>query len=165
MIAWLKVLHIASLAIWCGGLLVLPAIFARRRKLEVGPDLWELHRFTRTVFVGITSPAAFVAIATGTALIFAREVFTVWFALKLLAVGALAGLHVRAGYVIGRIFEEGGTYAGWRQLVGQSATVVVITGILWLVLAKPVLDFDVLPDWFHQPGGLQSASERLIPIP
>ena len=165
MIAWLKVLHIASLAIWCGGLLVLPMLFARRRGLEQGPDLWDLHRFTRTVFVAITSPAAFVAIGSGIALIFAREVFTVWFAFKMLAVGVLTGVHVRAGYVIGRVFEPNHGFAAWRRVAGQGTALAAIAGILWLVLAKPDLDFAVLPDWFHQPGGLQSASERLIPIP
>lgn len=164
MIVWLKLLHIASLVLWCAGLLVVPMLFARRHTLD-GPDLWELHRFARIVYVRIASPAAFAAIGTGTALIFAREVFSLWFALKLLAVGALTGIHVRTGFVIGRVFMPQGAYSPLQRAVMQSATVVVITGILWLVLAKPALDVSVLPDWVRQPGGLRSAFERLIPIP
>jgi protoporphyrinogen IX oxidase len=165
MIEWLKIVHIATLVVWCGGLLVLPGLFAQRPVGHEGPALWRLQRFARDGYTKIVSPAALVAIGSGTALIFAREVFTVWFALKLLAVGALAGIHVRAGYLIMDVFEKGGDYAHWRRIVTQVATVMVIVAILYLVLAKPNVDFEILPDWFHQPGGLRSASEMLMPIP
>jgi putative membrane protein len=163
--AWLKFVHISGLTLWCAGLLVLPVLFRQRRRGDSGHSLWRLQRFARAVFIRLVSPAAFLAIGTGTALIFTREVFTVWFALKLVAVGVLVGLHVRAGYLVVEVYKPTGTFPLWRQAAMQSTASVAMLAVLYLVLAKPDLDFDVLPDWFHEPGGLSSASERLMPIP
>lgn len=165
MIVGLKILHVASLAVWCAGLLVLPGLFALRPAGHEGPRLWRLQRFARAVFIRFASPAAFVAIGSGTALVFAREVFDAWFALKLLAVGLLAILHVRAGFVIVGVFRRGGAYAPWRAATAEGATALVVAAILALVLAKPAVDLGTLPAWTTEPGGLQSFAERFVPIP
>jgi protoporphyrinogen IX oxidase len=164
MIVWLKSLHIVALIVWCAGLLVLPSLYAMRNRMRE-PKLHELHRMARAVFINITSPAAFVAVVAGTALIFLRDVFTVWMALKLLAVGVLVALHVREGYVLLNLFERDGRYARWRQVVATSSTVTVIAAILWLVLAKPHFDVRDAPDWMLRPGGLQSLLETMMPMP
>ena len=96
MILWLKILHIATLSVWCAGLVGLPLLYARRPVVAEGGPLFELQAFTRFLFVTLVSPAAFLAIGSGTALIFLRETFTLWFAAKLLAVGVLALLHLDA---------------------------------------------------------------------
>ena len=46
---------------------VLPLLFWQRRSVVDMADLERLHRITRFVYVAMTSPAAFVAIGTGTA--------------------------------------------------------------------------------------------------
>lgn len=165
MIVGLKTLHIASLVVWCAGLLVLPSLFALRPAGNEGPRLWRLQRFARTVFIRFVSPAAFVAIGSGTALVFARAVFDPWFTLKLAAVGLLTLLHMRAGFVIVRVFRDGGSYAPWRSALAQGGTVLVIVAILVLVLAKPPVDLARLPAWMSEPGGLQSFIESFVPIP
>jgi protoporphyrinogen IX oxidase len=164
MIAWTKAFHIAALTIWCAGLLMLPTVYARRTGLR-GEPLHELHRFARALFINVASPAAFVAVIAGIGLIFLREVFTVWMALKLLAVGVLVGLHVRQGYIILHLFEPNRRYARWRQHLAVAGTLSAIAAILILVLAKPHFDVERLPDWLLRPGGLQSLLETMIPIP
>lgn len=164
MIAWTKAVHIAGLMVWCAGLILLPSVFFRRNGL-CGEELHELHRLARAVFVGITSPAAFIAVVAGISLIFLREVFTLWMAFKLLAVGALVVIHVLNGYTLRHVFESDQNYSRWLQLLATTATICVIGGVLWLVLAKPPLDLALLPEWLHRPGGLQSLLETIIPIP
>ncbi len=163
MIAWTKAVHIVALCIWCAGLLVLPAIYFRRRHLR-GPELHDLHRFARVVFINITSPAAFVTVIAGTALIFLRDVFTVWMAFKLVAVGALVIVHLRMGHVILSLYDPGGNFARWRQVAATITTLSAITAILFLVLAKPVIEPGLAPEWVR-PGGLQSLLETISPIP
>jgi len=165
MIAWLKSVHIAAMMVWCGGLLLLPSIYRQRDQLEDKESLHDLHRFTRALFINVTSPAAFVAVAAGTALIFMRDAFTVWMMFKLSAVGALVALHVRLGYVILHLFDPGSRYACWRQVASTTATLVVILTILWLVLAKPEIGLAGLPAWMREPGGLQSLLETMSPMP
>lgn len=164
MIAWLKAAHIVALIIWCAGLLMLPSIYVHRQSATSAEGLFHLQRFARATFVVIASPAAFVAVATGTVLIFAREVFTEWMAFKLAAVGVLVLLHVRAGFVVLRLFEPDRRFARWRQALATTATVATISVILWLVLAKPMVDLEGAPRWL-EPGGLQSLLETIIPIP
>ena len=44
MTTFLKFVHLAAIAIWSGGLIVLPFLFWQRRAFEAGPDLDRLHR-------------------------------------------------------------------------------------------------------------------------
>ena len=162
MIALTKAIHIAALIVWCAGLLVVPMIYVRRNGLR-GEPLHELHRFARSLFIQIMSPAAFVAVVAGTLLIFLRDVFTVWMALKFVAVGVLVGFHLRQGYIILHLFEPGGSYARWRQYVTTGSTVSAIIAVLLLVLAKPRIDIELPP--MLRPGGLQSLLETIIPMP
>jgi uncharacterized membrane protein len=161
-VVWLKAAHIAALVLWCGCLIVIPGLFAKRHGLEHDQTRYDLQRLTRFLFVAVASPAAFVAIGTGTALIFARDVFTVWFALKLLVVGGLVTLHVRHGFVILHVFKPSGKYRWWRNITATGLTLGLVGAILWLVLEKPAIELAPLPDWLHQPGGLRTNVEDLI---
>jgi uncharacterized membrane protein len=163
--AALKALHILSLVIWCGGLLAIPTLFRQRGRLAEGRSLNELHRTIRGVFVGVTSPAAAIAVGSGTGLVFVGEVFTPWMFLKLAAVAMLVTLHVRAGFVLLHLFKPPGRYARWRQVAATTATGGVLVAILLLVLAKPRLGTDFLPRWMTEPGGLQSLSSTIVPMP
>jgi uncharacterized membrane protein len=99
----LKFVHLAAIAVWSGGLLVLPFLFWQRATVAAGPDLDRLHRLTRFVYVGMTSPAAVVAIGSGTALIFLKPPFRVVFPED----GPRhrhVMLHVLAGLVLGHLF-------------------------------------------------------------
>jgi protoporphyrinogen IX oxidase len=164
MIAWLKAIHILALIVWCAGLLVLPGLFARRSRLN-RRDAIELNRFTRTLYIAITSPAAFAAVVAGTTLLFMRDVFTTWMMLKLVAVGLLVVIHMRAGYVLLSVFEPEGEYAPWRRWVMMCVTIAVIGVILVLILDKPVIEHAAVPQWLREPGGLQSLVETIRPMP
>ena len=108
----LKFVHLAAIALWSGGLVALPFLFWQRRTLEAGLDLDRLHRVARLVYVELTSPAAFVAIASGTVLIFQQSTFTEWFSVKMMLVAIMAMLHVVAGLVLAQLFLPEGRF-GW----------------------------------------------------
>lgn len=151
----LKFVHIATIAVWAAGLIVLPYLFWQRRLFAVGPELDRLHRVTRFVYVGLTSPAAFVAIGTGTALIFLQSTFREWFTLKMALVSAMAMLHVVAGLVAMRVFAPDGRF-GSRSFVALTALyLVLIVAILWVVLAKPVIDSAQFAPGLFEPGRLE----------
>lgn len=165
MIVVLKSLHIMAIIVWCGGLLVLPGLFGQRSLVSGREATVELQRAVRRIFIHVTSPAAFVAVVAGTFLLFAREVFTSWMMLKLLAVGLLVIIHIRAGFLILNLFEPRGHYAQWRRWAITVATLAVIAAILLLVLGKPGIELGELPPWMRQPGGLQSLFEIIRPMP
>jgi uncharacterized membrane protein len=160
----LKFVHIATIALWAGGLLVLPYLFWQRRLLGAGPELDRLHRVTRFVYVVMTSPAAFVAIGTGTALIFLQSTFREWFTLKMVLVGAMVMLHVVAGLVAVRVFEPDGRF-GARSCVALTCTyLVLIVAILWVVLAKPPIDSAELAPGLFEPGALAPLIRQIFGV-
>ena len=165
MTAWLKAVHIIAIAFWCGSLFVIPGLFAQRGERPHGPDLYRLQTLTRAVYTYVASPSAFIAVATGTGLIFVQNVFTPWFALKLAFVGALVILHVRHGFVILHLYEKDRRYAVWRNVVALTAVTGIATAILTIVLTKPNLDLTRLPAFLREPGALQSLSDAMIPMP
>lgn len=164
MIAWTKAIHIIALTVWCGGLLVLPGLFVRRKALT-GVELHRLHHFTRVVFIRVISPAAFLTVIAGIALIFLQDAFTLWMIAKLFVVGTLAVIHIREGFLVLNLFKPAGRYSRAQQVIATAATVSVIAAILWLVLAKPPLGLPALPRWATEPGGLYSVLESLMPTP
>ena len=166
----LKFMHLAAIALWSGGLIALPLLFWQRRALEAGVDLDRLHRITRLVYVELTSPAAFIAIGSGTALIFLQATFQEWFSLKMVLVGIMAMLHVVAGLVLLQLFLPDGRFSWLSYLALTSAYIVVITAIIWIVLAKPHIDANQFAVQLFEPGGLgrwlhQSFGEIRMPTP
>lgn len=162
-VVWLKLLHVTALSIWAGGILLMPVLLGQRAAAGEGNALHRLHAFARFAYIRVISPAAFLAIASGVALIFAREVYTPWFALKLLFVGMLVALHVWTGLLVGSIFDEGGRFAPWRVGTSLFALCAVMTAIFYLVLDKPVIPLAALPADLLEPGGLYRLANRLIP--
>lgn len=100
MIAWLKFIHVGAIAIWMAGLIGLPGLYVQRTHVADDDQLFRLQRMVRFAFLRLVSPDAFVAVATGIGLIFARAVFEPWLSAKLALVGALALIHTLVGLVM-----------------------------------------------------------------
>ncbi|WP_034855297.1 CopD family protein [Sinorhizobium sojae] len=162
MIIAIKLLHIATIALWAGGLVSLPVLYVQRARVRDNEALYRLQMMVRFAYVALISPAAFVAIATGTMLIFGQQTFAGWFSLKLFFVSVLAALHVLTGLVIIRLFREGETYPIWRFLLTTVGTSAVVLAILFVVLAKPTIDAGAVLAVF-EPGGLRRLVRAVSP--
>jgi putative membrane protein len=149
----LKFVHIVAIALWSVGILCLPFLYVQRRGLA-GDDLHRLHNFTRFLYIRLVSPAAFVAIAFGIALIFVQATFQPWFSVKLALVGLLVIIHVMNGLMILRLFEPGQSYPFWRFVVVTLLTTSVIAGILIVVLGRPEWSPEGWVDTLFAPGAL-----------
>lgn len=153
MIALAKFVHIAAIAIWAAGVVSLPGLYVQRTHVEDRDALLRLQRLVRFAYVAIISPAAFLAVLTGTALIFLRQTFEPWFSVKLAFVGVLAVFHVLTGLVVIRLFREGEVYPVWRFVMATVLSGGVVVTIFFVVLAKPAIDLAFL-DVLSEPGGL-----------
>jgi protoporphyrinogen IX oxidase len=159
---FLKLVHLATIAVWSGGLLVLPLLFWQRRLVTHVDELESLHRTTRFVYVVLTSPAAFVAIGSGTALIFLQTTFREWFSLKMVLVGAMAMLHVLAGLTAVSVFAPGGRFGRAAFIALTSLYLVLIVAVLWVVLAKPGIDANDFVPHLFEPGVLGDRLRQLF---
>ena len=145
-----KALHIAALLLWCAGLLALPLVLERHRSDESQARYARLRLFTHYGYIAVVTPAAVLAIAAGTALIWMRGVFVPWMFVKLLAVGALVALHVFVGHTVLLMSERRGAHTPPPMWPVVLAAGIVMLAILLLVLGKPVLP-DLAPDWLRTP--------------
>jgi putative membrane protein len=157
---WFKFVHVASIALWSAGLIALPFLYLQRKGLEDGA-LHRLHGFTRFVYVNIVSPSAFVAIGSGTVLIFLMGTYEAWFSAKLLAVSVMTGIHIFSGLMILKLFEPGRAYPLWRFSMVMPLTLLTIATILILVLGKPRLEWPGFLAELFVPGQL---GELLAPF-
>ncbi|KKB10159.1 hypothetical protein VE26_00430 [Devosia chinhatensis] len=161
MVTWLKFIHVAGIALWSAGLIALPFLYMQRRGLE-DDALHKLHGFTRFFYVSLMSPAAFVAIGSGTALIFLMATYETWFSAKLFAVSVMTGIHIFSGLMILRLFEPGRDYPAWRFMLVMPLTLLTVSSILILVLGKPEMAWpEPLADFFA-PGRLGELAEPFI---
>lgn len=151
MIAAIKLLHIAALSIWCAGLVGLPLLLARHEESDDQEDYARLRLLTHQAYIRVVTPAAVIAIALGTALIFLRSVFVPWMFAKLVLVGALVLLHGWIGHVTVNVGESRGGYAPQRAWPFLTVALAAMLVILMLVLGKPMLNEGLVPNWLVEP--------------
>lgn len=150
-ITGLKFLHISALSLWCAGLVALPLLLARHHPDRTQHHFTRLRLVTHHGYTRVVTPAAVIAIAGGTALIYLRGTWTPWFLAKLVLVGLLALFHAWVGHITLNMGERDGEYhppPAWPLVGGSLATMIAI---LVLVLAKPAFGIDLLPGWLTSP--------------
>lgn len=145
---WLKLLHITAVIVWCGTLLYLPTLIASATGPQQAPVLGGAQQqvggaaatprpqVLRMLFTLVVTPAALVAIASGTAIFVFLGPLTLWLVAKLVAVGMLVLAHAVCGLLVLRA-ERGQT-----GLAAPCVAVTVLCGsaillVAWLVLGKP----------------------------
>lgn len=160
MLIALKSLHIVAIAVWAGGLIALPALLRRDSELPSRAVVVRLHHFSRFAYDALISPAAVLAIATGTALIFfvpAQD----WLFLKLAAVAAMAGIHMLVGRVLDQLESPDARPTVWRRTALLAGACLTTITVLVMVLARPAIPDGWMPDWLRhdQDGELPFMSD------
>ncbi|AIA75662.1 CopD family protein [Vreelandella sp. 21] len=136
---WLKLLHIAALVTWCGALLYLPALLLHALQLRKDAGFAQgTPPIPRFFYNSIATPAALVAIASGTLLFLLHGLLGGWLILKLGAVVLMVAAHGCFGWLILRL--EMGIFKGVK-VASLCALILALTGILGVlgfVLSKPL---------------------------
>ncbi|PZQ80191.1 MAG: hypothetical protein DI549_17800 [Ancylobacter novellus] len=168
MIAVLKAVHIAALSLWCAGLVALPIVlqlYGRREEVRTQAGFSEFRLLVHAAYTRIVTPAAILAIAAGTALIFAAGVTDTWLMAKLVAVVGMVLVHAWLGHLNVQASEGRGSYQMPPVLLALPAGLLCMGAVFYLVLAKP--DFqpliEALPQSLTAPQGRPLPS-ALVPI-
>ncbi|WP_068464661.1 CopD family protein [Hyphomicrobium sulfonivorans] len=167
MVALVKFIHISAIAVWVGGLVVLPAIYAqlgattdRGQHVEAMPRLQEAMKFT---YVGVLSPAAFVAVVSGIFLVFQSTVVAPWFGLKLALAAGLVIAHSLAGLAVARQSEDWHPNLTWRLYGATVVSFLLAAAVIALTLWKPLLPASLLPAALSEPGALKGIFHQINP--
>lgn len=155
MIALLKFLHIAALLCWCAALVGLPLLLNHYRGARIQARFTEFRLITHYGYIAFACPAAVIAIAAGTALIFAAEIRDEWLLLKLVFVAGMALVHAWLGHLILQSGERRGRYRMPSPLIALALALPQMAAVFWLVLAKPDVTglATLLPPMFVEPQG------------
>lgn len=163
MIAALKFLHLAALLCWCASLIALPVLMTLysgfgRRDLARGQRQSRYSEFrliTHYGYICFATPAAVAAIAAGTGLIFGAGVFDLWMVAKLALVAGMALVHAWLGHLVVISAEDRGLHKMPSPLIALALVLPLMAGVLWLVLAKPDLDWTTgwMPAFMLSPRG------------
>lgn len=148
-----KALHFGFLAVWVAGLIALPRMLARHDRSIVQGEFAQIRRATHYGYVWLITPAAVLTIASGVALIFMHEVFTVWIMAKLVLVAGLVAVHAWVGHTIVAVAETEGQHEPPEPLLSTVVISGLLIGILGLVLAKPEFEELPMPSWLLAPLG------------
>lgn len=134
---WIKSVHLVALLTWCAALLALPALLALYRGTRGRVARRRVQAAVRFVYIALASPAAVLAIASGTALIHLMHTYAPWFFAKLTLVSAMVLFHASCGKLVLVLHER--PRAGSSGLLAALVAVpcLLIAGVLWLVLARP----------------------------
>lgn len=133
----LKLLHFTALIAWCGTLLYLPALIAASCRSPQRAERPGHPQLNRTVFNLIATPAALVAIGSGTALFLRDGTFGIWLVAKLTAVAVMVICHALCGLLILQCERQPRPALTIVCAALGDITLGMIAATLWLVLAKP----------------------------
>lgn len=142
---WILVLHISALLFWCAALLYLPALIAgmHTRQIEISEPYHQYGSIARFVFTHIATPAALLAIMSGTIVLLLNRTAELWLIIKLtLVVGLVVG-HTLVGLLLLHTQERSSKPVRLWCWSLSAVLGILITAILWVVLAKPAAE--VLP--------------------
>ncbi|QJQ94746.1 MULTISPECIES: CopD family protein [Halomonadaceae] len=135
---WIKILHIATLLFWCGALLYLPALLlSSARSYEPSSFNAEAPPIPRFLFTNIATPAALLAIFSGTLLFLVYRITGGWLVVKLGAVMGMVMCHALCGFLLVRLEQgkpRGVRMASW--LVASFSSLMMLA-VLVLVLSEP----------------------------
>jgi putative membrane protein len=142
---WFLGLHIMALLIWCATLLYLPALIAgiHTRQIAISEPDNKYGSVARFLFTFISTPAALLAIISGTLVFLIDHTVEVWLIAKLTLVVALTVSHTFAGLLLLHTQDRNlKPIQNWCKLLSGIVSVLMIA-IVWIVLAKPAAE--VLP--------------------
>lgn len=130
---WLKFLHVAAMAVWLGGLLLLPRLLPRRQgaREEGG---WEATG--RMLYFNLMTPGAVLTIVFGTALL-AWGFEGAWLPAKLALVAMAVLLHVYFGMRLVEVSKGRSSGLGRPQRIMGWAPLLLVLLIAALAAGKP----------------------------
>lgn len=139
---WFLLLHILALITWCASLLYLPVLISgiHTEQIQIVEPRHKYGSVARFVFTHIATPAALVAIISGTVVFLFNRTIEVWLIAKLTLVTGLVISHAFAGLLLLHTQDRSTKpIRQWCWLL-SGVVCVLIVAIIWVVLAKPMAE-------------------------
>jgi putative membrane protein len=131
-----KFLHLAFVSVWFASLLALPWVFAHHARQIAGAGMTEQRRLERTLYFGIMTPAAVLAVLFGIWLLFFGFAGG-WLPVKLTLVVVAVVFHLYCGTVMLTFLQRRNTHGRlYFRLLAQLPLLLLMV-IVYLAAVKP----------------------------
>lgn len=130
---WLKLLHISAVVLWCAALLYLPLALAT----AADDERLVQRRVLRLLYTSVATPAALMAIASGTFIFLWQGPLAPWLVVKLAVVALVVLMHASLGLLVLRSERADAPVRCRSCAAVLGAALAGLSTIAWLVLAKP----------------------------
>ncbi len=134
---WLLLLHISAVVCWCSSLLYLPALIADTSAQKKTTEQRHNQVVTLKIFRLLATPAALIAIATGTTIFIIGSIADHWLILKLTLIVALVLCHAICGWTILNLQKISQKILKRTCTLLSVVSALLIPSIIWVVLTKP----------------------------
>ncbi len=134
---WIKFVHLSTLMAWCACLIAMPALLALYPVTQGRVARHRLKAGTRFVYIALASPAAVLAVVSGTALIHVMQAYSPWLLAKLTLVTGMVFFHATCGKMLLVLRDEPRRWSAGFFVGLAAVPMALIVGVLWLVLAQP----------------------------
>lgn len=141
---WLKILHVSAMVLWFAGLFFLPRLFVARHRGERDAAAAYFNATANTLYFRMATPAALVAVASGTALI-AYGPGGAWLVMKLVIVAGAVCVHLYMGMVLYELGQGRDRHGAWFYRLLGWAPLLLLLAIAALTGAKPPTVGDLPP--------------------
>lgn len=130
-------LHIVFLLIWSAALLYFPHLLAQQACAEDAGEIKNAIQMQRMLYALLMTPSALLTVAAGSWLIFERGFVGGWLHVKLALVLLMVVLHVWCGAQMAPSMAKRVCERLWLYRLLPAAALILITGVVTLVVAKP----------------------------
>ena len=141
---WLKVLHIAAMAVWFTGLFFLPRLFVAHQRGEIDADRAYFNPAANLLFFRIMTPAALVTTVIG-AILMAWNPDGAWLVMKLAVVTLAILIHLYLGVILYQLGQGKPRHGPWFYRTLGWIPLALILAIAALTGAKPDTAGDLPP--------------------
>ncbi len=136
-VPWIKFVHLSALLVWCAALFALPALLALHPTTQGRIARHRLRAATRFIYIALASPAAVLAVASGTLLIHPTASYAPWLLAKLTLVTGMVFFHAVCGKLVLVLREKPRLWPAAAHVSLALVPLLLVPGVLWLVLAQP----------------------------
>ena len=130
-------IHVVFLLLWAGTLIYFPTMVVEEACAADAGEARRMMLMQRWIYAQVMTPAALLAVATGTALVFDRGFTGGWFPVKLVLVMLMAFFHMYCGTLL--VAESrhgaGGPLRYYRAL--PIVPLALAAAVVLLVTGKP----------------------------
>ena len=137
LLPYLKFVHFTALLVWCACLFALPALLALHAYRPTKVERERVVAATRFTFVALASPAAIVAVVSGTLMVYPTGSYGGWMLAKLTLVTGMVIFHAVCGKLVLVLQRKPhAVRPGWLLTLG-GVPLLLVPGVLAMVLWQP----------------------------